>query len=69
MTELYHKGKITIDRIAELMSVNPAKLLHVEGGILKEGAAADVTVIDPERNGRCTGKICIPNRCSRRLRA
>ncbi len=56
MTELYHKGKITIDRIAELMSVNPAKLLHVEGGILKEGAAADVTVIDPEKEWTVHGK-------------
>lgn len=49
LTELYHKGALSIDRIAELMAVNPARLLGVEGGVLEEGAPADVTVIDPDR--------------------
>lgn len=56
MTELVHKGKITIDRVAELMSVHPAKLLGVEGGVLAPGAAADVTVIDPVKEWTVHGK-------------
>ena len=31
------------------MSVNPARLLGVEGGVLEEGAAADIVVIDPDK--------------------
>ena len=29
------------------MSVNPARLIEVEGGVLEEGMAADITVINP----------------------
>lgn len=56
LTELYHKGKLSIDRIVELMSVRPAKLLGVEGGVLEEGAAADVTVIDPGKEWTVHGE-------------
>ena len=38
------------------MSVNPAKLLGVSGGVLEEGGAADVTVIDPEKEWTVHGK-------------
>ena len=31
------------------MSVNPAKLLNIEGGVLKEGAAADICIADLDR--------------------
>ncbi len=40
-------GIIDWMRMAELMSLNPAKILGVEGGTLKAGATADITVIDP----------------------
>lgn len=56
LTELYHKDRLSIDRIAELMSVNPARILGVEGGVLAEGAPADVTVIDPEKEWTVHGK-------------
>ena len=38
------------------MSVNPAKLLGIEGGILEEGAPADVTVFDPDKEWTVHGK-------------
>lgn len=47
LTTLYHTKEITIDKVIEIMSVNPAKLLKIEGGILEEGKIADITVIDP----------------------
>lgn len=56
LTELYHKGQISIDKVAELMSVNPARLLGVAGGVLEEGAPADVTVVDPEKEWTVHGK-------------
>lgn len=34
------------DKLALLMSVNPAKIICKQGGVLKEGAAADITVAD-----------------------
>lgn len=36
-------------RLVELMAVNPAAILSVPGGALSPGAAADLTLIDPER--------------------
>ena len=47
LTELVQKKKITLSRMVELMSVNPAAILKVQGGSLKKGAAADITVINP----------------------
>ena len=49
LTVLCHHYGVTIDRLIELMSVNPARLLGVEGGVLEEGAAADIVVIDPDK--------------------
>ncbi len=46
--ELVHKGVIGLERLVELCSANPAKILGLEGrGTLKPGSIADVTVIDP----------------------
>src|SRR6476659_4859113 len=41
---LLHTGRIGLSRMIELLSVNPARTLGVEGGTLGEGAPADVTV-------------------------
>ncbi len=40
-------GVIDWPRLIELMSTNPARLLGVPGGTLATGAAADITLIDP----------------------
>jgi dihydroorotase len=36
-------------RLVALMAVNPATILGIPGGTLSPGAAADITLIDPER--------------------
>ena len=46
---LVHDGVLTVVRLVELMSSNPARILGVAGGTLADGALADVTVIDPQR--------------------
>ena len=38
----------TLPRLIEMFTVNPARLLQIEAGTLSPGAAADVTLIDPE---------------------
>lgn len=56
LSGLYNTGKMTAERLVEMMSIAPAKLLGVEGGVLKPGAAADVTVADPNREWTVYGK-------------
>ena len=45
---LVHRGVIGVARLVELLSVNPARILHVAGGSLSEGAPADITVLAPD---------------------
>lgn len=49
LEKLYHAGKVTLPRLVELFSTNPARILAVEGGRLQVGAPADLTLFDPER--------------------
>ncbi|PID77688.1 MAG: dihydroorotase [Deltaproteobacteria bacterium] len=46
---LVHDRLLEPAELIRLMSVNPAKLLGVEGGSLAPGRPADITVIDPDR--------------------
>ena len=41
-------GKITLTRMVELFSVNPARILKLDRGTLAPGAWGDVTVLDPD---------------------
>jgi dihydroorotase len=46
---LVRDGVIDLPRAFALMAGNPAKLLGVEAGVLREGAEADIALIDPDR--------------------
>ncbi len=47
MLEMYHKGKISIEKIVEKMCHNPAILFAVENrGFIKEGYFADLVLVD-----------------------
>ena len=48
LDRLVHAGHITLSRMVELMSVNPARVLHLPGGTLGEDAAADITIVAPD---------------------
>lgn len=51
LTELVHKGIISLERLVEMCSANPARIFKLEKrGSLKPGSIADVTIIDPEMN-------------------
>jgi dihydroorotase len=45
---LVHPGHITLSRLIELLSLNPARILGVTGGTLAEGAPADITILAPD---------------------
>jgi len=45
---LVHRGVIGLSRLMELLSVNPARVLRVDGGSLAEGAPADISILAPD---------------------
>ena len=45
---LVHAGVISLSRLIELLSVNPARVINVPGGTLSEGAPADVSLLLPD---------------------
>jgi dihydroorotase len=49
---LIHPGLISLTRLIELLSVNPARILHVPGGALSEGAPADISILAPDLHVR-----------------
>ena len=47
LDRLVHAGVIGLARFVELLSVNPARILGVQGGTLAEGGPADLTLLAP----------------------
>jgi dihydroorotase len=45
---LVHADVVSLPRLVELLSVNPARILSVPGGSLAEGAPADITILAPD---------------------
>jgi dihydroorotase len=48
LDRLYHAGIVTLRRLVQLMSANPARILNVGGGTLRPDRPADVTVFAPD---------------------
>ena len=48
LDRLVHRGVLGMDRLVELLSSGPARVLGVPGGTLAEGQPADVTILAPE---------------------
>lgn len=47
---LLRAGHISLQRLIELLTVNPAKILRLDAGDLSDGAVGNVTVLDLARN-------------------
>jgi len=47
LTHLVNEGVLTPEQLVDRMSCAPARILGVQGGVLKEGALADITIADP----------------------
>lgn len=48
-TRLVKSGVITLERLVEMMSVRPREIFGIEGGEIKEGAVADLALIDADK--------------------
>jgi len=46
---LLHSGKINLNRLVELFTINPARILGLERGTLAPGTTADVTIFSTEQ--------------------
>jgi dihydroorotase len=47
LTELVHKKVISLPKLVEMYTINPARLLGLDRGTLSAGSIADITIIDP----------------------
>jgi dihydroorotase len=45
---LHQRKAVTLPRIIEMLTINPAKLLRLDRGTLSTGAIADITILDPD---------------------
>ena len=61
ITELVEKGVLSWTQMAERMSAAPARIVGLNNkGIIKEGADADITIIDPEKGlGSAQRRYCL----------
>jgi dihydroorotase len=46
LTELYHKGILSLSELISKFTVGPAEVLNLESGTLTEGFAADITILN-----------------------
>ncbi|MDC0473150.1 dihydroorotase [Pelagibacteraceae bacterium] len=46
--EMYHNESLSLNKIIETLTINPAKILKIEKGTLKKGADADICIFDLE---------------------
>ena len=49
LTVLHHTNGVALPRVVEMLTAGPARAFDLAGGTLAVGAAADVTIFDPER--------------------
>lgn len=50
LLQLYHPQRLSLSKVIEKFTVAPSRLLGLDRGTLASGAAADVTVFDPEKD-------------------
>lgn len=54
---LVAEGVLELKTLVEKMSCNPAKILGIDRGTLQQGASADITIIDPDREWVVTAEL------------
>jgi dihydroorotase len=48
-TELVKTGFMTFSQLIKKMSLNPARILGIDKGVISAGSAADIVIIDPNK--------------------
>jgi len=56
LTELYHKQKIDLMKVVELMTLSPARIAGLPCGRIQKGAPADITIIDLDTEQKVNSK-------------
>ncbi|MGB2304750.1 MAG: dihydroorotase, partial [Candidatus Puniceispirillales bacterium] len=56
MLTLHHGGRLSLMQMLSLTSYKPAQILGLQGGAIRIGAAADLTLIDIDRSWQIRGK-------------
>ena len=51
-TKLFKEEKIKLPKIISLFTNSPAEILKINAGLIKIGKRADITIIDPEKEGK-----------------
>ncbi len=49
MLSLVEEGVISMKKMVQLMSTNPARIIGLNAGTLKEGSVADIVIFDPKK--------------------
>ena len=44
--EMYHNESLSLDKIIQALTINPAKILKINKGTLKKGSDADICIFD-----------------------
>lgn len=56
MLELVSREVLSMVRVVELMSTNPARIIGLESGTLREGSPADIVILDPKKEWVLSGE-------------
>lgn len=54
MHELVIRRILSLEKAIAKMTINPARILRINKGVLKEGSSADITIIDPKKGLKLT---------------
>lgn len=63
ITELVDKGYLSMSRLVELMSLNPAKMYKLDAGYLAAGGPADMILVDREARRVVDGYLSKSSNC------
>lgn len=56
---LVDKGIITIERLTELISLNPARIFNIQAGEIDEGKLGDIVIFDPDKKYTITSDMIL----------
>ncbi len=57
LLKLHYEEKIDLMKLIACVTINPAKILGIEGGTLAPGARADIAIVDPDVKWEFTGDM------------
>ena len=59
LLDLVKAGKISRKRFVEAMTVKPASIFRLNGGTLKKGSVADISILNPNHEWTFNKETCV----------